>query len=168
MNETHKIDVELKKGEVLWYNFSHIRWIIIADIIGLLVFIYIAYLSFIHPESSTRDLLETFSIWMAVALAIGLAQPLVIILQVLFAKPEIMQKMVAERSYFFSDSGIEIISLGQKANKIWDDVIRIRNINKLLLIYTGKKAAYVIPRRCFKSAEKWQSFIKYVKGKIRN
>jgi len=166
MNETFKIDVELKKNEVIRYNLSHILRLIIADVIGFLFFIYITYLSFAHPESSTRDLLETVSIWLAVALAIGLSQPLVIILQVLLAKTEIMRKMVAERSYLFSDNGIEIRSQGQNAVKIWDDIIRVRKLTGLLLIYTGKKAAYVIPKRCFNNTEKWRSFIKYVKVKI--
>lgn len=168
MSESYQIDVELRKSEVIWYNFGHIRWLIIIDLIGLLIFICIAYLSFTHPESATRELLETLSIWIAVALAIGFTQPLVVVLQVLFAKPEILRKMTVLRSYLFSDKGIEIYSLGKQAVKIWDDITNVRNMNGLLLIYTGKKAAYVIPKRCLPDKKMWSLFVRYVIGQIKS
>jgi len=168
MKDPYKIDVELRKSEVIRYNFSHIRWIILADTVGLGIFIFITYLSFAHPEPGTRDLLQTLSIWAAVALAIGLAQPFVVLLQVLFAKPEAMQKITAERSYNFTDEGIEIESLGRTAIKIWGEIKRIKILSGLLLIYTGKKVAYVIPKRCFKNTEKWRSFLSFIKEKIKS
>lgn len=167
MAEDYSIDVALTKSEVARYNLYHIRWLIILDIIGLGVFLYITYASFSYPDIETRNLLGTISIWAAIALAVGFSQPLMIILQIYVFKSAATKNFMAKRSYSFSDSGIHIDSMGKKAQKRWIDIKEIRNTGNILLIFTSPKLAYVIPRRCFESRYEWGKFIKFIFTRIR-
>jgi hypothetical protein len=166
MSEDYQVEVALTKSEVARYNLYHIRWLIILDIIGLGLFLYIVYASFFHPDPGTRDLLRTISIWAAIALAIGLSQPFIIVLQIFVFKAAGRENLMAKRTYSFSDFGIHISSMGKRARKKWADIRRIRNIGNILLIFTAPKLAYVIPRRCLGSDIEWGEFIKFIAGRI--
>lgn len=167
MAEDYRIDVSLTKSEVARYNLYHIRWIIIMDIIGLGVFLYITYSSFAYPDPATRDLLSTISIWAAIALAVGLSQPLIIFLQIYVFRTSGISRLMAKRSYNFTDFGIHIDAMGKEAQKRWNDIRRIVNTGNILLIFTAPKLAYVIPRRCFESRNEWRRFIKYIFNRIK-
>jgi hypothetical protein len=167
MAEDYNIEVALTKSEVARYNLYHIRWLIILDIIGLGIFLYITYVSFSHPDIETRDLLSTISIWAAIALAVGLSQPMIIIFQIYVFKSAAINNLMANRSYSFSDFGIHIISMGKKAQKRWIDIREIKNAGSILLIFTSPKLAYVIPRRCFDSKYEWGKFINFLFTRIK-
>jgi len=167
MVEAYKIEVALTKSEVARYNFYHIRWLIILDIVGLGAFLYLAYLSFSHPDPGTRDLLSTISIWAAVALALGLSQPLIIILQIYAFRASTFKNLTAKRIYRFSDFGIHISSMGKEAQKEWAEIREIENLGSILLISTAPKLAYVIPRRCFGSKSEWKEFVKFIFDRIK-
>lgn len=162
MPREYEIEVSLKKSEVVRYNFFHIRWIIAADIIGMGIFLYLVYASFFSPDPSTRNLLNTISIWAAVALAFGLSQPLIIILQIYIFKTGTSADFMAKRTYDFSDNGIRVSRGDKKAEKKWVAIRRIRNAGGLLLIYTAPKLAYIIPRRCFESSKEWTEFLGFL------
>jgi len=162
MSEDYEFEVALTRSEVARYNLYHIRWLIILDIIGLGLFLYIAYSSFYHPDPDTRDLLRTVSIWAAIALAFGLSQPFIIILQIYIFKTAGRESLMAKRIYSFSDFGIHISSMGKKAWKKWADIREIKNIGNILLIFTAPKLAYVIPRRCLGSKKEWRRFIGFI------
>jgi len=168
MIEDYELEVSLTRSEIARYNFYHIRWLIILDLIGLGIFLYVVYTSFFHPDPETRELLKTISIWAAVALAIGLSQPFIIILQIYIFKAGTGNDLMAKRTYRFSDFGIHISSMGKKASKKWADVRRIKNIGNILLIFTAPKLAYVIPRRCFRSKNEWGEFIKFIYNRIKD
>lgn len=158
----YEIEVSLKKSEVVRYNFFHIRWIIAADIVGMGIFLYLVYGSFFSPDPSTRNLLSTISIWASIALAFGLSQPLIIILQIYIFKARTLADFMAKRTYGFSDIGIKVSSGGKEAEKKWIAIRGIRNIGGLLLIYTAPRLAYVIPRRCFGSRKEWTDFLRFL------
>ena len=162
MAEDYRVDIALTKSEVIRYNFYHIRWLIILDIIGLGIFLYIVFGSYYHPDPETRQLLRTVSIWAAIALAVGLSQPLIILLQVYLSGAGKSESLVGRRNYSFSDAGIRIASDDKTAWKEWEDIMRVKNTGNILLIFTSPKLAYVIPRRCFKSKYEWRKFIKYI------
>jgi len=161
-----KIDVNLKRSEVIWYNLNHIKALLIADLIGFIIFVYLVYSSFTHPQPETRDLFETLSIWVAVGLVIGFSQPMIVLLQVLLAKSPALENLMAQRSYIFKDDSIEIGSLGRKAVKKWGDIVKISRTLNLVLIFTSKKMAYVIPRRCFANKTEWRRFNIYLREMI--
>jgi hypothetical protein len=167
MAEDYSIEVVLTRAEVARYNLFHIRWLIILDIIGLGVFLFITYASFSHPDVETRDILSTISIWAAIALAVGLSQPLIIFLQIYVFKSAAINNLMAKRSYSFSDFGIHIDSMGRKAQKRWADIKEIKNAGSILLIFTSPKLAYVIPRRCFDSRYEWGKFMRFVFSRIK-
>jgi amino acid transporter len=156
----------LTKPEVVRYNFYHIRWLILLDLIGLGLFLYIVYASYSNPVPETRQLLRTVSIWAAIALAIGLSQPFLIILQVYLSKAGKSESLMGKRLYRFSDFGIQISARGKNASKKWEDVKKIKNIGNILLIFTAPKLAYVIPRRCLGSKGEWGGFLKFTLGKV--
>ncbi len=162
MSEDYEVEVALTRSEVARYNFYHIRWLIILDIIGLGVFLYIVYTSFFHPDPENRELFRTISIWAAIALAIGLSQPFIIILQIYLSGAGKSGSLMAKRTYRFSDFGIDIGSMGKRAQKKWADVRGIKNIGNILLIFTSPKLAYVIPRRCLGSKREWSRFIRFI------
>ena len=167
MTDEFEIEVSLKRSEVVRYNFYHIRWIIAADIVGIGIFLYLVIGSFYHPEPSTRDLLGTVSIWAAVALAIGLSQPLIVLLQIYIFKSDSFSDFMARRTYGFTDRGIRISSQGRNAEKKWVAIRNIKNTDGLLLIYTSPKLAYVIPRRCFATGYEWSEFKRFLRGRFR-
>jgi len=158
----YKVDVALTKSEVARYNLYHIRWLIILDIIGLGVFLYLAYASFSYPNVETRELLSTITIWAAIALAVGMSQPLIIILQIYVFKTAAIGNLVAKRSYSFSELGIQINSMGKQAQKRWNEIKEIRKAGDILMIFTGPKLAYIIPRRCFRSRVEWRRFLRFL------
>lgn len=158
MKNKFEFDVSLKKSEVAQYNLYHIRWLVILDIIGFGLFFYLVYLSFNHPEPETRELLRTISIWGAIALAIGLSQPLIILVQIYILKADPVKNLMALRSYKFSEIGIQIYSAGKEAQKGWSDISNVIYIGSILLLFTSSKLAYVIPRRCFESKKDWEDF----------
>ena len=137
----YKIDVVLTKSEVARYNLYHIRWLIILDIIGLGVFFYLAFASFTYPDFETRELLSSITIWAAIALAVGMSQPLIIILQIYVFKTAAIGNLVAKRSYSFSDIGIHIDSMGKQAQKKWNEINAIRKTGNILMIFTSPHAA---------------------------
>ena len=167
MAEDYSVEVALTRSEVARYNLFHIRWLIILDIIGLGAFLYITYVSFSHPDIETRDILSTISIWAAIALAVGLSQPLIIFMQIYVFKSAGINNLMAKRSYSFSDFGICIDSMGRKAQKRWADIEGIKNAGSILLIFTGPKLAYVIPRRCFDSGREWGKFMRFIFSRIK-
>lgn len=162
MAEDYRVEIALTKPEVIRYNFYHIRWLIILDIIGLGIFLYIVIGSFYHPDPSTRQLLRTISIWAAIALAVGLSQPFIILLQVYFSGAGKSESLIGRRDYSFSDTGIRIASDDKTAWKKWEDIMRVKNAGNILLIFTAPKLAYVIPKRCFKTKYEWRRFTKYI------
>ncbi len=167
MLKKFEIDVALNRLEVARYNLYHIKWLIVLDIVGFGIFFYLVYSSFFHPRPETRDLLATISIWAAVALAVGLSQPLIIFAQIYLFKAEHVKGLMARRLYEFSNLGIEISSMGKNARKSWSEIAGVKNIGNILLIFTSPKLAYVIPRRCFESKENWSEFIKFVLKRIK-
>ncbi len=162
MKDNFELDVSLKKSEVAKYNLYHIRWLIILDIIGFGIFFYIVYFSFSHPEPETRELLGTISIWGVIALSIGLSQPMIILVQIYIFKADPVKKLMALRSYKFSEIGIQISSAGKKAQKGWSEITDVIYIGSLLLLFTSSKLAYVIPRRCFESRKDWDEFRRFL------
>lgn len=167
MSEDYEVEVSLTRSEVARYNFYHIRWLIILDIIGLGIFLYIVYTSFFHPDPETRELFRTISIWAAIALAIGLSQPFIIILQIYLSGAGKGGSLMAKRTYRFSDFGIDVSSMGKRAQKKWADIREIKNIGNILLIFTSPKLAYVIPRRCLGSKTEWSRFIRFIFDRVK-
>lgn len=167
MSTDYEIEVTLTKSEVARYNLYHIRWLIILDILGFGIFLYIVYASFFHPDPGTREILRTISIWTAIALAIGLSQPFIIIFQIYMTGTGRSRNLIARRIYRFSDFGIHISSMGKKAQKTWADIQETKNIGNILLIFTAPKLAYVIPRRCLGSKSEWNRFRKFIFERVR-
>ena len=166
MAEAYRVDVALTRLEVVRYNFFHIKWLLLIDIIGLGIFFYIVYASFSYPNSETREILRTISIWAAIALAVGFSQPLIIILQVFLSKTGKSEDLYGKRVYSFSDSGILIDSEDRTAEKDWSEILKVKRAAGILLIFTAPKLAYVIPRRCFETPAEWRGFIEYVYSHI--
>lgn len=167
MSTDYEIEVTLTKSEVARYNLYHIRWLIILDILGFGIFLYIVYASFFHPDPGTREMLRTISIWTAIALAIGLSQPFIIIFQIYLTGKGRSHSLMARRDYRFSEFGIHISSMGKKAQKAWVDIQETRNIGNILLIFTSPKLAYVIPRRCLGSKGEWNRFKKFIFERVK-
>ncbi len=167
MPEKIEIDVTLTRSEIARYNFYHIRWILILDILGLIGLLIITYASMFHPEPQTRDLLGSLILWAVLILAIGLSQPFILFLQIFVLKNPAMISQTASRVYTFSDDGIHIDSGGRLATTPWSRVTALKDIGRLILIFTGAKLAYVVPSRCFSSDEQRKEFIGFILRKIK-
>jgi hypothetical protein len=63
------------------------------------------------------------------------------------------------KAYIFYDYGIHIQTQTRTATRRWSEVFAIKDVGKLLLVYTTPKLAYVIPKRYFRSREEMQQFI---------
>ncbi len=167
MTENYKVNVSLTKGEISIYNFYHIRWLLFFDLLGLIVFVGMVYLSFSHPDSETRELLSTISIWAAILLAVGLSQPLILIMQIYLIKSPGISDLMNHRSYRLTDEGIHISANGREAVSAWPDIKTVKDTGRIFLIFTRRKLAYVIPRRCFSSREKMVHFIEFLMDRLK-
>ncbi|MEE8417458.1 MAG: YcxB family protein [candidate division Zixibacteria bacterium] len=167
MPEKIEIDVTLTKSEIARYNFYHIRWLLILDILGLIGLLIITYASMFHPEPQTRDFLGSLILWAVLILAFGLSQPFILFLQIYVLKNPAMTSQTASRIYTFSDDGIHINSGGRLATTPWSRVTALKDIGRLILIFTGAKLAYVVPRRCFSSNEQRKEFMGFLLRKIK-
>ncbi len=166
MTEYFEIDVSLTRGEIARYNFHHIRWILVIDILGFLGVVAMTYLSIFHPSPGTRELLGSLLIWAVVLLAAGLSQPFILFMQIYILKSLAMLTQIARRIYRFDDDGIHIESDGKSARKSWGDIRAIKDIGRLIVIITGPKLAFVIPKRCLGDAERARSFVGYLLDRI--
>ena len=170
MNQTSEeieIEVALTRAEIARYNFYHIRWLLILDIVGLIGLLILTYASMFHPEPQTRDLFSSLVIWAVLIVAIGLSQPFILFLQIFILKNPAMVSQTASRVYTLSDDGIHINSGGRLATTPWSRVTELKDIGRLILIFTGAKLAYVIPRRCFSSDEQRKKFMGFLLRKIK-
>jgi hypothetical protein len=167
MPEKIEIDVTLTRSEIARYNFYHIRWLLTLDILGLIGLLVITYASMFHPEPHIRDLLGSLVIWAVLILAIGLSQPFILFLQIFVLKNPAMISQTAKRVYMFSDDGIRISSGGRLATTPWSKITALKDIGRLILIFTGAKLAYVIPKRCFSSDDQRKTFIGFLLQKIK-
>ncbi len=168
MSEEIEIDVTLTRSEIARYNFYHIRWILILDILGLIGLLILTYASMFHSEPQTRDFLGSLIVWAVLLLAVGLSQPFILFLQIFVLKNPAMVSQTASRVYTFSDDGIHINSGGRLATAPWSRITALKDINLLILIFTGVKLAYVVPKRCFSSNEQRKEFIGFILRKIKD
>jgi hypothetical protein len=166
MSDDIEIDVVLTRSEIARYNYYHIRWLLILDILGLIGLLIITYASMFHPEPETRDFFGSIIIWAILILAVGLSQPFILFMQIFVLKNPAMAVQTARRIYMFSDDGIHISSGGRLATTPWSRVTALKDIGRLILIFTSVKLAYVIPKRCFSSDEQRKEFIGLLAEKI--
>ncbi len=167
MSDDIEIDVVLTRAEIARYNYYHIRWLIKLDILGLIGLLIITYASMFHPEPQTRDLFGSLIIWAILILAIGLSQPFILFLQIFVLKNPAMAVQTARRIYTFSDDFIHISSGGRLATTPWSKITALKDIGRLILIFTSAKLAYVIPGRCFSSNEQRKAFMGLLVRKIK-
>jgi hypothetical protein len=167
MSEEIKIAVTLTKGDIARYNFHHIRWIIILDMLGFILLMLGVYFSVASPLAGVRHTLSTFVIWGAVILAVGLSQPFILFLQIYMFKSPVVEAQMASRTYCFDDNGIHIHSGDKVATTPWSRVIVLKDIGRMFLIYTSPKLAYVIPKRYIPSKEERKKFVAGLLGKLK-
>lgn len=167
MSEKIEFEVVLTRSEIARYNFYDMRWLLILDILGLIGLLIMTYASMFHPEPQTRDLLGSLIIWAILILAIGLSQPFMLFLQIFVLKNPAVASQTARRVYTFSNDGIHINSGGRLATTPWSRIMALKDIGRLILIFTSTKLAYVIPKRCFSSNEQRKAFIGFLIRKIR-
>lgn len=167
MSSEIEIDVKLTRSEIARYNYYHIRWLLILDFLGLIGLLVLTYASMFHPEPQTRDLFGSLIVWAVLILAVGLSQPFILFLQIFVLKNPAMTSQTARRVYTFSDDGIHISSGDRLATTPWSKITALKDIGRLILIFTSAKLAYVIPKRCFFSIEQSKVFISFLLRKIK-
>lgn len=163
-----EMDVVLTKAEIARYNFYHIRWLLLIDLLGLIGLVVLTYLSVFNPSPQTRDMLSSLLIWAVLLLAAGLSQPFILLLQIYILKNPAMQVQTARRNYRFDNDGIHIESNGKRVLTPWGRIVKVKDIGRLILIFTGPKMAYVIPKRCFSSGGQVNSFEGFVIEMVRS
>jgi hypothetical protein len=167
MTDDYQISVELTKGEIATYNFHHIRWLLWLDGMGLCILMTAAYFSFISPNPGVRSTLSVLVFWGVLILAFGLSQPFILFLQIyIFKSPAVVTQM-EPKQYLFDDIGIHIDSGNRHVTTPWEKITAVEDIDRLLLIYTSPKLAYVIPKRYFISHEEQARFIAQLIGHIK-
>ncbi|MEE9555402.1 MAG: YcxB family protein [candidate division Zixibacteria bacterium] len=162
MADSYEIDVSLTRAEIARYNFHHIRWILVIDILGLLGVVAMTYLSIFHPSHETRELFGSLLVWAVVLLAAGLSQPFILFMQIYIIKSPAMLTQKARRVYRFDNDGIHIESEGKTARTDWGKIVTVKDIGRLIVISTGPKLAYIIPKRCLGSPARAESIIGYL------
>ncbi len=167
MSEEYKISVSLTRGEIASYNFHHIRWLLWVDAIGVCTLLVAAYFSFVSPKPGIRSTLSILVFWGVIFLAVGLSQPFILFLQIyIFKTPAVIEQM-QPKLYTFNDEGIHIEVGNRHATTPWSRVTTIKAIDKLFLIYTSPKLAYIIPQRCFASREEFHRFAGLMLGRVK-
>jgi hypothetical protein len=163
-----KVGVELTKAEIASYNYHHIRWLLLLDLIGLIILMAGVYISVTHPNREIRETLSSLIIWAALLLSFGLSQPFILFLQIYILKSPAVVDQMRLKSYTFDVTGIQIQTETRTVLRRWTDVIVIKDVGKLFLIYTSPKLAYIIPKRYFPSREDKERFINALLGEIKS
>jgi hypothetical protein len=167
MADEYKISVSLTRGELASYNFHHIRWLLWVDVIGVCLLLVGAYFSFTSPKPGVRSTLSVLVFWGVIFLAVGLSQPFILFLQIfIFKTPAVIEQM-QPKLYAFDETGIHIEVGNRMAMTPWSRVFAIKAIDRLFLIYTSPKLAYIIPQRCFASREEFHRFAGLMLGRVR-
>jgi hypothetical protein len=135
---------------------------LVLDALGLVMLLIMTYISLFHPEPETRSLFSTLLFWAVLVVAVGLSQPLVLFVQIYVTGNPAVENQRAGRVYTFNGGGITIESQGRVVTTSWSKITAMKDIGRLILIYTSSRLAYVIPRRCFESDESKRSFVKYL------
>ncbi len=164
--ESFEIEVKLTKGDIIEYNFMHIRWLLLLDIIAFIILIVGVYISIIYPDRETRETLGMLAFWWAAILAVGLSQPFVLIMQILILKSPAVEKQMMARRYILDSTGIHIKSDERDVNMPWAKIEMVRETRKIVLIYTNPKLAYIVPKRYFSSKDEMNRFILFLSSKI--
>jgi hypothetical protein len=162
-----EIDVTLTRAEIARYNFHHIRWLLLLDTAGFLGLLAMTYLSIFHPSPDTRELIGSLIIWAILLLALGLSQPFILFMQIYILKGPGMSIQKARRIYSFDDMGIRVSSGSRKASTPWSGIEAIKDLGRIILIFTGPRLAYVIPKRCVGTADEIRSFTRFLLSKIK-
>jgi hypothetical protein len=163
----YRLSVSLTRGEIARYNFRHIRWLLFVDAVGLGVLLAGVFFSLAYSEPGSRGTLEIFIFWGVLLLAVGLSQPFILFLQIFVFKTPAVLTQMEPRVYTFDDDGIHIAVGPRTATTFWPKVSAVKDIGRLLLIYTSPKLAYVIPKRYFASIEERQQFVQLLLGRIK-
>jgi len=158
MQEDIEITVALTRSEIAGYNFFHIKWLLLLDTLGLAGLAVMTYFAIFGQSQSTRDLFGSLLFWGVIILAVGLSQPLILFMQIYVINTPAMSAQRASRRYLFNSDGIRIESEGISVLKEWSRITVVKDIGRLILIFTSPKLAYVIPKRCFESQESRESF----------
>lgn len=166
--DEYRLAIELKKSEIAAYNFHHIRWLLFLDLAGLIVLMSGVYISVVSPNPEARQTLSVLVIWGALFLAVGLSQPFILFLQIFVIKSPAVTEQMLPKSYIFDNDGIHIHAGSRSALRRWSEVSAIKEIGKLLLIYTSPKLAYVIPFRYFESSEERRRFLNYIIERLKS
>lgn len=161
-----EIEVSLTRADIARYNFHHIRWLLVLDALGLIGLLTITYISLFHPSPETRDLFGSLIIWGILLVAVGLSQPVVLLLQIFVMKNAALAGQTVRRVYTFADDGIHIESQGRLATTSWSKVTVLKDIGRLILIFTGSGLAYVIPGRCLATNEAKKSLVRYLRERM--
>jgi hypothetical protein len=159
MTDEYKIGVELTKNEIARYNFYHIRWLLILDLLGFAILLVGLYFSIYAADSSTRSTISALVFWATLILAVGLSQPFILFLQIYILKSPAVKEQMSLKVYKFDDDGIHIIAGDRTATMAWNKITAIKDIGKMFLIYTSPKLAYIIPKRYFPKHEDRSRFI---------
>ncbi len=162
----YKIEVALTKSEIARYNFHHIRWLVLLDMIGLAVLMGIVFVSLFYPDPALRNVFKIAIMWGVLILAVGFSQPLILFLQIFILKSPAVESQMKSRVYTFDEAGIHVDTGARKATTLWSRVVAIKDIPKLLLIYTSPKLAYVIPKRYFASRRERLRFVRNLLGQV--
>jgi hypothetical protein len=162
----YKIDVELTRGEIARYNFHHIRWLLLLDLIGLALLLGMVYVSLVNPDPGARNTLKILIMWGVLIVAVGFSQPLILFLQIFVLKTPDVQRQMQRRVYIFDNSGIHIEADGRSVTTLWSRVVAIKDVSKLFLIYTSPKLAYVIPKRYFPSRRDRLRFVRLLLSQV--
>jgi len=165
-DESIELEVSLSKSEIARYNFYHIRWLLLIDSLGFIGLIAMALASVFNHSQEVRDILSSLLIWAILLLAAGLSQPAILIAQIYVFKNPAMKIQTARRNYFFAMDGIHIRLEGKSALTPWERILKVRDIGQMILIYTGRKLAYPIPKRCFGSMAEISRFSEFIYARI--
>jgi hypothetical protein len=161
-----EVDVTLTRAEIARYNFHHIRWLLLLDTAGFLALLAMTYLSIFHPSPDTRELMGSLIIWGILLLAMGLSQPFILFMQIYVLKSPAVSAQKARRKYSFDDTGIQVSSGGKKVLTPWSGIEAIKDLGRIILIFTGSRLAYVIPKRCVGTADEVRSFTRFLLSRM--
>lgn len=168
MTEGIEFEVALTKSEIARYNFYHIRWLLLLDLLGFFGLLAMTYLSIFHPKPGVRELFSSLLIWGVLLVAAGLSQPFILFLRIFILRDPAMSAQTARRSYRFATDGIRIQSSLKTALTKWNKIIAVKDIGRLILVFTAPKLAYVIPKRCLGTRGQVKSFVAFLIERIKN
>jgi len=160
------LSYSLNRADLFWYNLYFSRYVVVAGLAFLALFIA----GFILTVRASSDDLRASFMWLDIGLGAGFSVCVGIVtsiaLQVYVLKSDVIERAMTWRSYDISHEGISVFNRQAKIDRPWTNVRNVYETKHGFYVRTGDRLAIIIPVRELKDSGKLQNFREILENRL--